>query len=88
MDADNDGDVDIFGCNDVGMSKIWSNNGSGTYTVSNIINFDVSATDDSGNYGSIWSDFDNDGDVDFYIAKCRQGVNDKATTRAASASCS
>ena len=81
MDVDNDGDVDIFGCNDVGMSKIWSNNGSGTYTVSNIINFDVSPTDDSGNYGSIWSDFDNDGDVDFYIAKCRQGVNDSNDAR-------
>lgn len=81
MDVDNDGDVDIFGCNDVGMSKIWTNNGSGAYTVSNIINFDVSATDDSGNYGSIWSDFDNDGDVDFYIAKCRQGVNDSNDAR-------
>jgi len=76
MDVDNDGDVDIFGCNDVGMSKIWVNNGSGVYTISNIINFDVSPTDDSGNYGSIWTDFDNDGDVDFFIAKCRQGVND------------
>lgn len=81
MDVDNDGDVDIFGCNDVGISKIWVNNGSGTFTVSNIINFDVSASDDSGNYGSIWSDFDNDGDVDFYIAKCRQGVNDPNDAR-------
>lgn len=82
MDVDNDGDVDIFGCNDVGLSRVWVNNGSGTYTVSNIINFDITpdipgdaSTDDSGNYGSIWCDFDNDGDVDLYVAKCRQGVN-------------
>lgn len=75
MDVDNDGDLDILGCNDNGMSKIWVNNGSGSYSLSNIINFDVSTTDDSGNYGSIWSDFDNDGDVDLFIAKCRQGVN-------------
>lgn len=81
MDVDNDGDIDIMGCNDNGESKIWVNNGSGTYTVSNIINFDVSATDDSGNYGSIWSDFDNDGDVDLYIAKCRQGVSSSTDAR-------
>lgn len=81
MDVDNDGDVDIFGCNDVGESKIWVNNGAGVFTVSNIINFNVSATDDSGNYGSIWTDIDNDGDVDFYIAKCRQGVNDTNDAR-------
>jgi hypothetical protein len=29
--------------------------------------------DESGNYSSVWTDFDNDGDVDFYIAHCRQG---------------
>eukprot|EP01032_Pedospumella_encystans_P002905 gene2905-3419_t len=81
VDADNDGDVDIFGCNDNGESKIWVNNGSGSYTVSNIINFDVSATDDSGNYGSIWSDFDNDGDIDLYIAKCRQSVSSPTDPR-------
>lgn len=81
MDVDNDGDVDVFGCNDVGESKIWLNNGSGTFTVSSIIDFDVTASDDSGNYGSIWSDFDNDGDVDFYIAKCRQGVNSSTDPR-------
>lgn len=81
VDVDNDGDLDLFGCNDVGLSKIWVNDGAGNFTVSSIINFDVTPTDDSGNYGSVWSDFDNDGDLDLYIAKCRQGVNDTNDAR-------
>ena len=38
-----------------------------------------SNTDHSGNYGSVWTDFDRDGDIDLYIAKCRQFVNDLRT---------
>lgn len=81
MDVNNDGWEDIFACDDNAASHIWINNGSGGYTVSNIINFDVSTTDDSGNYGSLWTDYDNDGDLDLYIAKCRQGVNSNTDAR-------
>ncbi len=31
--------------------------------------------DESGNYSSIWTDIDDDGDVDLYIVHCRQGAN-------------
>lgn len=31
---------------------------------------------DSGNYGSIWTDFDNDKDLDLYVPHCRQSTSD------------
>jgi len=75
IDANNDGWVDLFTCDDNGENTIYINDGAGNLFVSNIIDFNVTTTDDSGNYGSVWTDFDNDGDLDLYIAKCRQGVN-------------
>lgn len=77
-DFNNDGWIDIFACNDVGLSIIYLNDGAGNMILpaNDVINFDVTSTDDSGNYGSVWTDFDDDGDFDLYIAKCRQGVTD------------
>ena len=82
-DINNDGFVDAFACHDDGESRIWGNNGMG-----NLLEHDdwidmatVPFSDGSGNYGSIWTDFDNDGDIDLYIAKCRQGVTDDTDPR-------
>ena len=80
MDANNDGWEDIFACNDVGMNRIWINDGTGNFPAeanNTVINFDVTAgnsgqNDESGNYSSVWTDFDNDGDVDLFVAHCRQ----------------
>lgn len=80
-DINNDGWIDIFACDDNAASHVYINNGAGSFAISTIINFDVTTTDDSGNYGSVWTDFDNDGDCDLYIAKCRQGVTNPADGR-------
>jgi len=81
-DINNDGWLDFFACHDVGTSKIWGNDGNGTLLFENWIDLTTTPTsDNSGNYGSVWTDFDNDDDIDLYIAKCRQGVNDENDPR-------
>ncbi|MBK9073398.1 MAG: VCBS repeat-containing protein [Flavobacteriales bacterium] len=82
MDINNDGSLDIFGCHDNAANRIWLNDGNGALTYNNYINFATSPSSDmSGNYGSTWTDFDDDGDIDLYITKCRQGVNSSSDPR-------
>ncbi|NUN99964.1 MAG: VCBS repeat-containing protein [Saprospiraceae bacterium] len=82
-DINNDGWLDVFACHDDAAGRIWGNDGTGALVeANNWINLaTVPVSDNSGNYGSVWSDFDNDGDLDLYIAKCRQGVNNPADPR-------
>jgi hypothetical protein len=83
MDIDVDGDLDIFVCNDVGTSMILLNDGTGAFTESpGTMDLNtVPASDNSGNYASMWTDCDDDGDIDLYITKCRQGVTDNTDPR-------
>jgi hypothetical protein len=82
-DINNDGWLDAFVCHDDGMARIFGNNGDGTFTYqANWIDLaTVPASDNSGNYGSVWSDVNNDGYLDLYIAHCRQGVNNASDPR-------
>jgi hypothetical protein len=82
-DIDGDSDIDVWACNDVGESHIYLNDGTGAFTRSTTT-MDLSTTpvsDKSGNYASIWTDYDSDGDLDLYITKCRQGVTDSTDAR-------
>ncbi len=80
-DIDNDGWLDAFGCHDDGHSAIFHNDGTGLMTngasMMDLTFYpEINGNDNSGNYGSVWTDFDRDGDIDLFIAKCRQFIND------------
>ncbi|HZV71677.1 MAG TPA: FG-GAP-like repeat-containing protein [Saprospiraceae bacterium] len=81
-DFNNDGWVDVVVLNDNGENYTMMNDGTGTLVEQPFFNFvTVPVSDNSGNYGSVYSDFDMDGDLDFYIAKCRQGVTNPSDPR-------
>ncbi len=70
-DYDNDGDLDLYGGQN-GANKLYRNNGNGTFT-------DVTTTagvagNSKDTKGVAWGDYDNDGDVDLYVAQ-RAGSN-------------
>ncbi len=72
VDMNNDGHLDAFSCHDVDPNVYYTNDGLGNYT------FHQGGLGDhpeGGNYGSIWTDYDNDGDQDLFIAKCRGGAS-------------
>lgn len=71
IDINNDGHLDAFVCHDVQPNVYYINDGNGN------LQFNQGGMGDhpnGGNYGSIWVDYDNDGDADLFIAKCRGGL--------------
>jgi hypothetical protein len=70
VDINNDGRLDAFVCHDVAPNVYLLNDGNGQFGWNQ---GGLGDTQGGGNYGSIWTDFDNDGDVDLFIAKCRGG---------------
>ncbi|MBK7149953.1 MAG: VCBS repeat-containing protein [Bacteroidetes bacterium] len=74
-DIDNDGFIDLYVCNDIAPSVMYGNNGSGSYpAMTNFFSTANTGSDGSGNYGSIFTDIDNDGDIDLYVPHCRQST--------------
>jgi hypothetical protein len=73
VELNNDGNLDVFMCHDIAPNVRFTNNGDGTFTH---LQGGLGDTPDGGNYGSVWIDYDNDCDMDLFIAKCRGGFSD------------
>jgi len=71
-DLNNDGNLDVFSCHDIAPNCYYLNDGADglTFYQSNTtpgaMNFGIIG----GNYSTLWTDFDNDGDTDVFISKC------------------
>jgi PKD repeat protein len=70
VDINADGNLDAFACHDVAPNVRFMNDGSGNLTWMQGGFGDHST---GGHYATIWFDYDNDGDVDFFISKCSGG---------------
>ena len=78
VDINNDGNLDAFVCHDVQANVYYINDGSGNLTFyqgesAGVVPNGLGLTPGGGNYGTVWIDFDNDRDMDLFIAKCRGG---------------
>lgn len=83
-DINNDGFLDAFTCNDNTTSDIFEGDGTPTGWTWNqglIPLATVPASDNSGNYASIFTDINNDGFIDLMITHCRQGVTQPTDPR-------
>ena len=69
VDINNDGKLDAFACDDNAPNRYYMNDGTNLTPMQGGIGDFPSG----GNYASNWFDYDNDGDLDMYLAKCGQG---------------
>ena len=88
VDINNDGHLDAFVCHDVQPTVYYINDGDGNLQFFQGPNENgvpsgiggvefalapIGPAQEGGNYGSVWVDYDNDRDIDLFIAKCRGG---------------
>ncbi len=74
VDINNDGHLDGFVCHDIDPNVYYINDGSGglIYFQSGVTpgSYTLGIIPNGGNYSTLWTDFDNDGDSDVFISKC------------------
>jgi len=70
--ADLNGNLDVFSCHDVAPNCYYLNDGAGnlTFYQSTVTPGAFSIGAVGGNYSTLFTDFDNDGDSDVFISKC------------------
>jgi hypothetical protein len=71
-DFDNDGDLDLYLANSNAANQCFVNNGDGTFTESAAT---LGIADPTQSFSCGWADFDNDGDLDLYVANGSSGVD-------------
>tara|TARA_B110000503_G_scaffold143543_1_gene245692 strand:- start:1044 stop:3089 length:2046 start_codon:yes stop_codon:yes gene_type:complete len=71
-DLNNDGNLDVFSCHDIAPNVYYLNDASNnlTYYQSSITPGAMNIGSGGGNYSTLFTDFDNDGDTDVFISKC------------------
>jgi hypothetical protein len=74
VDLNNDGNLDIFSCHDIAPNCYYLNGGGAlnplTFYQSNVTPGAMKLGIGGGNYATLFTDFDNDGDTDIFISKC------------------
>jgi len=75
VDINADGYLDIFVCHDIAPNIYYLNDVNNNLTYyqgadPNGVPEGLGVYSSGGNYGSVWVDYDNDGDVDLFLAKC------------------
>jgi hypothetical protein len=75
-DFDNDGDLDLYIASRSDSNMLYRNDGDGTFTS---IGVSAGVADSRGSTGVAWGDYDNDGDLDLFVAN--RYTNSSGTNR-------
>ncbi len=77
FDLNKDGLLDLTVCNEYNKTRFYRNLVNQNFVLdTQMINFRLKDLDsESGNYGCVYSDYDNDNDADLYISRCRPDIS-------------